>query len=133
MDDLIERLRHEAFGTGYKPSKPLDLLVEAADEIERLRAQVSNQLADLVLLDGQLLEARAELAAMESVAVELRAELEECRQKAKRYEWLRDKAFSSTEIRATKQIGHTEKTVWHVATEDIDAAIDAALAAQEQK
>ncbi len=38
LNDLIQRLRHEAMHTGYKPSKPWDLLVEAADEIERLRA-----------------------------------------------------------------------------------------------
>ena len=34
MTDLISRLRHEAMHTGYKPTKPWDLLVEAADEIE---------------------------------------------------------------------------------------------------
>ena len=37
---LVERLRHEAWHTGYKPTKPWDLLVDAADEIERLRIQV---------------------------------------------------------------------------------------------
>ncbi len=40
MTDLIERLRHEAMHTGYKPAKPWGLLVDAADEIERLRAEV---------------------------------------------------------------------------------------------
>ncbi len=39
---LVERLRHEALHTGYKPAKPWDLIVEAADEIERLRAALSN-------------------------------------------------------------------------------------------
>ena len=42
MTDLISRLRHEAMPTGYKPTKPWDLLVEAADEIERLRAELAN-------------------------------------------------------------------------------------------
>lgn len=33
--DLVKQLRHEAFHTGYKPKKPWDLMVDAADAIER--------------------------------------------------------------------------------------------------
>ncbi len=43
MTDLISRLRHEAMHTGYKPTKPWDLLVEAADEIERLRTELATE------------------------------------------------------------------------------------------
>ena len=38
MSDLVKRLRHEACATSYKQDKPWDLLMDAADEIERLRA-----------------------------------------------------------------------------------------------
>ena len=41
MTDLISRLRHEAMHTGYKQTKPWDLLVEAADELERLEMILS--------------------------------------------------------------------------------------------
>ena len=41
MSDIISRLRHEAMHTGYKPTKPCDLLVEAADELERLEMILS--------------------------------------------------------------------------------------------
>lgn len=42
MTDIVERLRYEALHTGYKHTKPWDLLVEAADEIEALRAERDN-------------------------------------------------------------------------------------------
>jgi hypothetical protein len=37
-EDLIKRLRHETLHTGYKPTKPFDLLIEAADALEAMQA-----------------------------------------------------------------------------------------------
>jgi len=61
MTDLISRLRHEAMHTGYKPTKPWDLLVEAADEIEHQQNNIDN----------------------------MRDEIERLRADAERYRWLR--------------------------------------------
>jgi hypothetical protein len=40
--DIVARLNREAMHTGYTPHKPWDLMVDAATEIDRLRAEVAS-------------------------------------------------------------------------------------------
>lgn len=51
MSDLVRKLRHEAWHTSYKPSKPWDLLVEAADELERLTREPEEARKDQARLE----------------------------------------------------------------------------------
>jgi hypothetical protein len=42
VSDIVERLNREAMHTGYTPHKPWDLMIDAATEIDRLRAEVAS-------------------------------------------------------------------------------------------
>lgn len=79
MSDLIERLRRLYVQTG------MNYVQEAADEIEHLRAEVQRRREHIAVFDERYTQLEAERD-------ELRRQLAEAEQDARRYRWLRNEA-----------------------------------------
>ena len=125
VDDLVKRLREAA-------ALPNGLYAEAADEIERLRAENAaiRTVADEAELNREGIKAahadlrklRAEVQMLRATVVDsardvdAATEIAQLRKDAERYRWLREEAFQATAARIVQMLpGH------------MDAEIDAAM------
>lgn len=100
MTDIVERLRLAAAETDWYLS-----MQEAADEIERLR----NELSDEVMINARLRSERASpehVALLEGEIAELRSKLEAAEKDTARYRWL-----------AT---GRRRDRIWHHVLSDVE-------------
>ena len=119
--NLVARLREGTFGTDEAKTDPVlsSYMTQAADEIERLRAELAD------LQDGYSRLSRDFALAIESDSKHI-AELAECREDAERWRYLRDDGcgFEIT-VREENEDGY-ESWVSGYPGAELDAAIDAA-------
>jgi chromosome segregation ATPase len=152
MADLIERLQAgftDWDGSRMHPdSDPMPHttagdLQEAADEIERLRVELQAESLRLQQADDARRFAqneaealkeriRTSLGALNAENERLRAELEECRRDARRYEWLRERHRTLCRMSVAQALGFDLHAIYVRTAEQFDEVLDAALAAQEQ-
>lgn len=117
MTDIVERLRVNMHAYG--------IAQEAADEIERLRAE--RELLAQMMIRQSLSTGHGDTVAdlvreMEPQVERLRAELAECKRDAMRYRWLRQFLLKADDTTFTFRPNVSEAT-----PELFDSTIDAAL------
>lgn len=113
-NDILNRLR------GLAPS--IMAMRDGANEIERLRA-------DRDRLAAELAEAVDDSVRLATQVDKLEAQLAEARRDAERYRWLRDGEFTHEWERDNLKT----KNGWLLIGDELDAAIDAAIAADSAR
>ena len=120
MSDIVYRLRRHA-----EDCPPTALELEAATEIERLRAERDKQEQIAYRLGDELAQEKLN-------SMRLRAELAEAREDAERYRWLRSATMASF---PPTELGEDwwGDVLGEAIDEDFDAAIDEALARHKEQ